>query len=278
MKSIIIKSPAKINLGLRILNKREDGYHNIHTLFYPLYDLYDEIKIVKSNRYSLISNLPAEIIDKTNLITQAKVLLENFTKEKLDCTITLNKRIPIGAGLGGGSSNAAATLLALNELFELNINYEALKKISLQLGSDVSFFLKAKPALGTSRGEELEMVDVEIPFPILLVNPNIHISTKFAFSKIQPSSTLLDYTNLNTDSKDNFISLQKTLVNDFENLIFNEYVEIKNIYNKLISCGALFCRMSGTGATVFGIYETLIEAEAAKNKFPPDYFTFISNN
>lgn len=275
MKSITVKSPAKINLGLRILKKRDDGFHDIHTLFYPLYDLYDEMIFRRSDKDFITGNFPTEL-NHNNLIKRAKVYLENFVNKKLPCEIVLNKNLPIGAGLGGGSSNAATTLISLNELFNLNLDDKILHKIALDLGSDVPFFLKAKPAIGKSRGEVLELIDLEIPFPILIVNPRINISTKEIFSKVKPINCELDFKNIDVRSKNGLVDLQKRLTNDFEEIVFTEYSEIKSIYDSLIKHGALFCRMSGTGSTVYAIFEDEYSARKAKNIFPEKYFLFIS--
>lgn len=275
MKSITVKSPAKINLGLRILKKRDDGFHDIHTLFYPLHDLFDEMIFRKSEKDFITGNFPTEL-NHNNLVKKAKVYLENFVNKKLSCEIILNKNLPIGAGLGGGSSNAATTLISLNELFNCNVDYQILHKIALDLGSDVPFFLKAKPAIGKSRGEVLEVIDLEIPFPILIVNPRINISTKEIFSKVKPLNNELDFTNIDFSSKHGLNELQRRLTNDFEEIVFNENSEIKSIYESLIEHNALFCRMSGTGSTVYAIFEDEYTARKAKNIFPEKYFLFIS--
>ena len=181
MPKNIIKAHAKINIGLNIVSKRDDDFHNLETIFYPIYDLYDELIFEDSNEFQFISDQQFD-----NIIVKVVDLLEKHTKRKISIKITLKKNIPIGAGLGGGSSDAAAVLKTLNDLYELNLGENKLKEIALELGSDVPFFLKGKPAIGKSRGEDLSLLDLNIEHPILLVNPGINISTKEAFSQIIP--------------------------------------------------------------------------------------------
>ena len=193
MKYIEIKAPAKINIGLNIVEKRKDGYHNLETFFYPICDLFDVLTFEQSDDFSFNCDVDELNSLEDNLVVKAKTLLEDETNKKLNIKINLQKNIPIGAGLGGGSSDAAATLISLNEMFTLNIPYDRLLELALQLGSDVPFFLKAKPAIGKSRGEILAIKEFEIPKYILLVNPRIHISTKEAFANITPQPSNLDY-------------------------------------------------------------------------------------
>ena len=145
MKFIEIKAPAKINIGLNIISKRSDGYHNLETIFYPLYDLCDIIQIKKSNEFKFACDEKSLSCDDSNLIVRTVELLEEHTKQKFDVDIYLQKNIPMGAGLGGGSSDAAATLISLNEMFSLGLDQQTMLDLALELGSDVPFFLKAKP-------------------------------------------------------------------------------------------------------------------------------------
>lgn len=277
MKYIEIKAPAKINIGLKILSKREDGFHNLLTLFYPINDLYDTLIFEKSNHFSFscdAENIPK---DDSNLIVKAKNILEIETNKKINVQIKLIKRIPTEAGLGGGSSDAATTLISLNEMFSLGLNYEKLITLSLKLGSDVPFFIKPKPSIGKSRGEILEPIELEIPEPILIVNPKIKVSTKEAFSHIQPFNEGIDYQSLISNGKIDYKLLKEKVTNDFEINIFSHYHEIKNIKNTMLENGALFSLMTGTGSTVFGIFKNVEEAEKVAQLFPENYFTFISN-
>jgi 4-diphosphocytidyl-2-C-methyl-D-erythritol kinase len=277
MKYIEIKAPAKINIGLKVLSKREDGFHNLSTLFYPINDLYDTLIFEKSNYFSFLCDAQNIPKDNSNLIVKAKNILEIETNKKILVKIKLIKRIPTEAGLGGGSSDAATTLISLNEMFSLGLNYEKLITLSLKLGSDVPFFIKPKPSIGKSRGEILEPIDLEIQEPILIVNPKIKVSTKEAFSEIQPFNSEIDYQSLISNGKIDYQLLKEKVTNDFEKNIFSHYPEIKNIKNIMLENGALFSLMTGTGSTVFGIFNNVEEAEKVVQLFPKNYFTFISN-
>jgi 4-diphosphocytidyl-2-C-methyl-D-erythritol kinase len=276
MEKILINSPAKINFGLNIIEKRMDGFHNLETIFYPL-ELSDKIVFEKSDRFSFISNVPSLDIDPTNLIIKALFLIEEFIKRKLDVKISLQKVIPIGGGLGGGSSNAAHTLLSLNELFELKIPIEAIKTMALQLGSDVPFFLRPIPSFATSRGEILEPIDFEINKPLLLINPKIHISTQWAFQNITPQKVKFQLKNLVSNDK-SFISYRETIKNDFEEIVTSNYPELAELKKKLYDFGADFVLMSGSGSTFFAIFSDPETAEYAKKYYEKNYFCFLQLN
>jgi len=237
LERIEIKAPAKINVGLNIVSKRADGFHNLETIFYQIHDLFDELIFEKSNKLELILIDKNENLETDNIIIKAIKLLEQKTRQKLTPKITLKKNIPIGAGLGGGSSDAASTLKAINELYKLNYSTEELKSFALELGSDVPLFLCNYPTIGKNRGELLEKTELKIDYPILLVNPGIHISTKEAFSNIIPKQNLFNYTEI----YEHEISVwNRKLVNDFETSVFNRCPEIEKIKTKLNENGAMF--------------------------------------
>ncbi len=275
MHKRIKKSIAKINLGLLITEKRSDGFHNLETIFYPIHDLFDLMKFEKSTEYLFISNTDLKF-DEDNLIYKAVKILENEVNEKLPVTIELEKKIPIGGGLGGGSSNAASTLMELNQLFHLQLSDSTLKKLALMLGSDVPYFLNSKPALAKGRGEILMPLDLRIKGIILIVNPNIHISTKEVFSKVKPQNRSILVSQLN--DKDNFRceKARNILINDFEQIVFEEYPEIEEIKRKMIEHEAKLAMMSGTGSTVFGVFETIEKALECSATFPGKYQKFVS--
>ena len=275
MKSIEIKAPAKINIGLSIVSKRDDGFHNLETLFYPISDLFDLLTFERDSKFSFKSNDIRIIEDNNNLIVKAKNILEVVTNKKITAKIFLKKNIPIGAGMGGGSSDAAVTLVCLNELLGLGLNFDVLSNLALELGSDVPFFLKAKPSIGKSRGEKLQLVDVEINRPILIINPGIHISTKAAFENIVPKKAAISYEEISKKVND-YEFLKSSVKNDFEEKIFMLYPEIKKIKNMLYDNGAKFALMTGTGSTVYGIFEDSNEAESARELLPENFFSFIS--
>lgn len=276
MRFIEIKAPAKINIGLNIVEKRSDGYHNLETFFYPIKDLFDTISFTRSEKFSFRTRNRELQNDSSNLILKTKELLEKETGKEFNVNIELIKRIPMGAGLGGGSSDAAATIISLNEMFDLKLDYKKQIELGLKLGSDVPFFLKAKPAIGYSRGEKLIIRnDFILDKPILLVNPGIHISTKEAFENIQPKSSLVDYKSVFSNFE-NFYENKDKLINDFEAYVFEKYPKIGTIKNIIKEYGAKFTMMSGSGSTVYGIFDSIEEAKSVKGKVESSYFTFIS--
>lgn len=277
MERLTLNAPAKINLGLNIVSKRNDGFHNLETFFYPIYDLHDKIIFEINNNFIFDSNNSDLVRDPDNLILKAHSLVEKHINKKLPIKITLVKNIPIGAGLGGGSSDAAATLLGLNEIFELDLSLKKLNQLALQLGSDVPFFITAKPAVGYSRGEILHISEMYIDKPMLIVNPGIHISTKIAFQNITPKETSFSYKYFLENDKIDFSYLSKYLKNDFEGYAFSKFQPIKEIKELMKLNGALFTLMSGTGSTVYGIFDNYGFAENVLEKLPDNYFTFLSH-
>ena len=277
MNYIEIKAPAKINIGLSILSKRVDGFHNLSTLFYPISDLFDVLMFEQANQFEFYCDSDLVPRDNSNLVVKAKNILEEVTGKILKVKIELQKNIPSQAGLGGGSSDAAATLISLNEMFKLNLNYDKLIELSLQLGSDVPFFIKSKPAIGSSRGETLDYVDLEIHEPILIVNPGIDISTKEAFQNVSPKNDQFDLHSVIKDGKLDYEIMKRNLKNDFENYVFGKYPEIEGIKKQFDNDGAIFSLLSGSGSTVYGIFPNIKLAEIAKSNVPGKYFSFLSN-
>jgi 4-diphosphocytidyl-2-C-methyl-D-erythritol kinase len=275
MNKIILKSPAKINIGLNIIRKRDDGFHDLETIFYPLL-LNDILTFEKADETKLESNSTEINSIQTNLISTSIEFLENIVDRKLNVKIYLEKNIPIGAGLGGGSSNAASTLKALNQLFELNINYDKLSEIALKLGSDVPYFLDPYPCFASSRGEIRKNIQLSLSQPILIVNPGIHISTKWAFKKLELTSHKNSLKELCKHSSVTIDDIKEYAKNDFEIIVYEKYPEIKSIKDKLDSSGADFVSMTGTGSTVYGVFSNLQKARLVKEDFDASYFTYIN--
>jgi len=250
---MILYPNAKINIGLNVLNKREDGFHNLESIFYPI-PWYDILEINQSDEFEFKSfGLEIKGSLEDNLVIKAYQLIKN----KFDipnCKIHLQKQIPMGAGLGGGSADAAFTITALNKLFNLNIPINQMKKMADSLGSDCSFFIENKPKYVTGKGETLVDIDFNLNgYYIKLINPNIHISTKIAFESlvIEPHHQ----TSLNTLTPQQLFNDNSLAVNDFEKGIFNLHPSIKHIKKQLIKEGALYASMTGTGSTVYGIFK-----------------------
>lgn len=250
---MIVYPHSKINLGLHITQKREDGFHDLETFFYPI-SLRDALEIIPAPDGKTEFFLSGEEIpgpsDK-NLCIKAWQILQK-THAIPPVKIHLHKVIPTGAGLGGGSSDAAFTLKTLNELFDKKISREKLKQYASELGSDCSFFLEDSPAYATGRGEILTPYPLSLNgFYLLLVIPDIHISTAEAYAGISPAKPEIPLKEILA------YPLEKwsiNLKNDFEKNIFNKYPEIKKIKTELYNMGAIYASMSGSGASVFGIF------------------------
>lgn len=260
---------AKINLGLNILRKREDGYHELETIFYPI-GLKDGLEFIENKQNKIIftsSGLSLNIDPEENIIVKAyRLLAADHSLPGLD--IHLHKVIPFGAGLGGGSSDAAFLLKGLNDFFELGLFVSQLKKYAVKLGADCSFFLENKPAFACGIGEQLQNIDFTLSgHYIVLVKPPFGVGTREAYEGIKPSipkKSLLDSIKLSADN------WQNCIVNDFETSVFKLYPEIAEIKTKLLEHGAAYASMSGSGSSVYGLFKE--EPQFTAIDFPSDYF------
>ncbi|HCY77590.1 MAG TPA: 4-(cytidine 5'-diphospho)-2-C-methyl-D-erythritol kinase [Ignavibacteriales bacterium] len=277
MDNIVINSLAKINIGLNIISKRSDGYHNLETIFYPL-NLFDEIRFTKSNEFIFKSNDEMLSNDRSNLICRAINLLENEFNLNLPVEVYLKKNIPIGAGLGGGSSNAASTLVAIPKLFEIAIDKYTLLELSLRLGSDVPYFLNPVPAFAESRGEKIIPLNFPIEKYILIVNPAIHISTKWAFGLIKPKQPVVSLKSLINKTRIDVDEVMLNAGNDFEKIVFDHFPEIMEIKQRLLEFGAIYSMMTGTGSTVWALFDNEESAHQSELYFKgKNYFTFMQD-
>ncbi len=254
---------AKINIGLNIISRRKDGYHDLETLFYPI-GLRDALEIVpvkgleatgKGNdkRYRLFqTGNPLTGATEENMVVKAlNVIAEKRSIPPVD--IHLLKKIPSGAGLGGGSSNAAFMLRLLNDTFHLDFNKEELAHMATSLGADCAFFIHNKPSLATGMGERLEPINLNLSrYFLLLVKPSIEVSTKEAYTMIKPKKPELPLKEI---IKIPLQEWRRFIKNDFEPSIFKKYPEIFNIKEQLYEMGAIFALMSGSGSSVYGIFE-----------------------
>lgn len=270
------KSSAKINFGLNIVEKRADGFHNIESIFYPV-NLHDTLTFCKSKNLIFVSNNEILNSKNNNLVLIAVAALEKKIKSNFNIKIRLKKNIPIGAGLGGGSSNAAAVLNALIKIYNLNIPKKDLIEIAASIGADVPFFLDCSPGFVQSKGEIIKKIDFKISKPILIVNPGINIPTKWAYQNIKPQKSVFNLNEIDTNIT-NFASLKEKVKNDFEKIIFKKFPEVMEIKNNLYKLGSEFALMTGSGSTVFGIFPDLKSARLAEKAFlliSNKYFTFI---
>ena len=278
MKSLEYKAYAKINLGLQVLNKRTDGYHNINSIFIPI-SIHDIVTFEKSDSFSFFCDRNLGIDDNDNIAVKAKRIFYDLYSKSIDSevNIKLAKSIPSGAGMGGGSSDAACVLKGLNDLFNLSIPEPELLQIAAKLGSDVPFFIRTKPAVCTGRGEIISEVCFNESLNLLVIFPNINVSTPVAYKQLGRNGDVpyyIDYQALFVNENLRLKDIQNRLKNDFEQPIFGLHPEIARIKNELYNQGADFALMSGSGSSVFGVFDCVEKAEAAKNHFS-EYQTFI---
>jgi len=286
---------CKINLGLRVLRKRDDGYHDLETVFYPI-PVNDILEVIESRESGVGSresrqqpehhsrltthhsrtwmfdtgsfrfNQTGLTIDgkfDDNLCLKAYYLLKKEFPLLPTIQMHLHKNIPMGAGLGGGSSDGAFALKLLNEKFALNLDTEQLTAFASELGSDCPFFIQNKPCFASGRGEKLQAIELDLSaYSFLIVSPGIHISTALAFSKVKPAIPEYSIKDIISKPPSNW---KDELLNDFEESVFGEYPQIRNIKNELYKLGAIYASMTGSGSSVFGLFP--------KNKLPDEFLT-----
>lgn len=247
------KVNAKINIGLQIVRKRPDGYHDLQTVFYPTDFFTDTLRISPANAEILFKMESKENLGNPcdNLCVKAfRMLQQDFGISNVE--IFLTKGIPSGAGLGGGSADAAFTLKMLCDIFQLPVSEEKMVEYALQLGSDVPFFLMNKPVYATGRGEVMIPIGLDLSqYRLKIVKPDIHISTKEAYAGVTPceSEVYLPGT-LQQDPG----TWKDVVVNDFESSLFEKFPELKTVKAQLYQEGALYASMSGSGSAFFGIF------------------------
>ncbi len=250
---------CKINLGLRVIRKREDGYHDLETIFVPIYGLHDELEVTKTEPSSFHlstftfqqEGLAVDCKPEDNLIIRCYQQMASQFPQIGPVTIRFKKNIPFGAGLGGGSSDAAHMAMALNELFELGLSKEQLVNVVRPLGADCPFFIYNSPCYAEGIGDQLTPIDLDLKGTrIVLIKPNEGVSTREAYSGIvlhpEASGKLLtEWKNVSGDSP----------VNDFEQTVFPLHPIIADIKKRLLDAGAYYASMSGSGSTVFGLFK-----------------------
>jgi len=253
--SFTLPSFAKINLHLEVLGKRDDGFHELVTLFQTV-SMCDELTFERTESGLDIHCDNADLpVDETNLVMRAGAELRRETGVDLGARISLRKRIPIGGGLGGGSSNAAVALIGLSRLWELNSTVEQLEAIAKKLGSDVPFFLHGGTAIGSGRGDIIQSID---DFPgeyLIIVTPNVYVSTSKAYAGLGAPNLTNEGSNRILNVSRAMEILSRELKNDFEKTVFAAFPEIERVKSKLLELGAKQALLSGSGASVFGIFD-----------------------
>lgn len=259
---------AKINLGLNIVSKREDGYHNLETIFYPIM-IKDALEIIVSDKgYDAFieSGISTGTSSDSNLVMKALKLMRSYYQIPF-LEVNLLKKIPFGAGIGGGSADAAFMLKLLNQKFDLHISDQELSVMASKLGADCAFFIYNKPLFASGIGEVFEEIGnfSLSDYHLALIKPDIHVSTKDAFALIKPQRP---ETSLKEIIKMPVSEWKFNMVNDFENSIFPKYPAIQQIKQRLYDLGAVYASMSGSGSSVYGIFEEKI---SVKNEFSNHY-------
>lgn len=289
---LTLKAPAKINLFLKVFGLRSDGYHEIESLIQKI-TLYDELSFSLSD--DIVLETDSDIPVEENLVHRAALLLKENFKVDAGAEIKLKKNIPVGAGLGGGSSDAAAALLGLNELWSINCSREDLCRIAGKLGSDVPFFLYGALSFAHGRGEKVLPKCINKSFTVMLVKPDIFVSTAWAYKNFKGNRAEFDGRMERSNAeltkksekvnniehfirifeKEEFNSLSDAVLNDLESVTAEEFPVISEIKDKLRREGAVFALMSGSGPTVFGVFETQERAVKASDAFS-SYWTAVA--
>lgn len=252
---------AKINLGLNIINKCPDGYHNIETIFYPI-PVVDALEITHAETLSFSqTGIKIDTPIEKNLVVKALNLLKKQYKIP-DVEIHLLKAIPFGAGLGGGSADAAFMLKLLNDYFNLHISIEKLEELASEIGADCPFFIRNKPVFASGIGNIFEPINLSLKgYYLCLIKPEIMVSTPEAYSKVIPKVPVI---SLKEIIQRPISEWKQWMVNDFESSVFSKHPEIESIKNLLYRKGAIYAAMSGSGSSVFGLFE---EATHLKSLF-----------
>lgn len=257
LREVRLRSYAKINWTLDVLFKREDGYHELRTIYQTI-SLHDRLRVVEtSGEVEITCDDPRVPLDQTNLAFKAAMLLREAAGVSKAARIEIEKRIPVAAGLGGGSSNAAATLVALVKLWELEMEDRELMRLGASLGSDVPFFLMGGTALGVGRGEEVSPVEQIHHGHLLLVNPGFPVSTRDAYENLSrlTTSEAAFIMPLTLPAAKGIREQPLAGRNDLEGVVLAAHPEIAEVKRRLLSLGARHALMSGSGATVFGVFD-----------------------
>ena len=283
MRHVSVNACAKINLGLLITGRRPDGYHTLETVFAPI-NWFDVLEFTVSDTISMsCSNLDLPS-DDTNLCVRAAKALQKFASVKDGVEISLVKQIPFGAGLGGGSSDAAATLRELNTLWGVNASSADLHRIAVTLGADVPYFLDMSGlAYASGIGEELQDLSLALPYHVVTVFPEVQVPTVWAYRNFRPQfdRQVPDLKTLAARlCRDRDLSVLDGFINDFEPVVFEHYPVVLSVRDALLKAGAVFASMSGSGSAVYALFDDAFSAEAVAaelrgsyrvNITPPDF-------
>ncbi len=278
MKSLTLKAYAKINVGLRITGQRDDGYHSIKTL-YQTVNIYDEVKLNLKDEQGVTFNWQGEKVPDgdDNICSKAANSFFEFIGEEKGVNIELEKTLPVGSGLGGGSSDAACVIRGLNELIDTKLSLKNMEDIASELGADIPFFIRGGCQYAEGIGDELSPGELSEEWVLLLVVPDIHIDTSWAYQGIHPLSLTRNINDVNLASfpHNGDAKNRKMFRNDFEPLVFSKYPEIGEIKKSLLKSEAEFASLSGSGSAVYGLYETTEMAEKAMKLVSREYKSWV---
>lgn len=250
---------CKINIGLRVVRKREDGYHDLETIFYPVYGLHDELEVEIADEFAFLQDgIEVDCLPTDNLIYKVYQRMQEHFPQIGNVRIRFKKNIPFGAGLGGGSSDAAHMAIALNELFQLGLTQEQLAEEVRPLGADCPFFIYNTPCYAEGIGDKLTPISLDLSgMRLVMIKPDCGVSTKEAYAGIKPKGSSELFKVFQNGSE-----LFKVATNDFEDTVFVAHPEIAEIKQRLLDAGAVYAAMSGSGSTVFGLFEHNAEGSA----------------
>lgn len=260
---MILYPNCKINIGLRIVRKREDGYHDLETIFYPIYDLHDELEIEPSSTFTFTATgLALDCSSDDNLIIRCYQKMAERYSQIGDVSIRFKKNIPFGAGLGGGSSDAAHTAIALNELFKLGLTKVQLADEVRSLGADCPFFIYNTPCFAEGIGDVLTPIDLSLKgLRLVMIKPSVYVSTREAYAGIHPNPTPLIFSRscpIDLSSIEHF-------TNDFEGTVFRQHPILSQIKKHLLDKGAIYAAMSGSGSTIYALFKD--DAEGSTDSY-----------
>ena len=249
---------CKINIGLRVVRKREDGYHDLETIFYPVYGLHDELEVEPAEEFAFLQDgLVVDCLPTDNLIYKVYKRMQEHFPQIGNVKITFKKNIPFGAGLGGGSSDAAHMAIALNELFSLGLTREQLAEEVRPLGADCPFFIYNTPCYAEGIGDKLTPITLDLSgLRLVMIKPNCSVSTKEAYAGIVRHPEAEGQIKQALNEGLSLEVMHSLLINDFEKTVFPLHPEIAEIKQRLLDAGAIYAAMSGSGSTVFGLFAT----------------------
>lgn len=248
---------CKINIGLRVVRKREDGYHDLETIFYPVYGLHDELEVEPAAEFAFSQDgLVIDCLPTDNLIYKVYKRMQEHFPQIGNIKITFKKNIPFGAGLGGGSSDAAHMAIALNEIFSLGLTREQLAEEVRPLGADCPFFIYNTPCYAEGIGDKLSPITLDLSgLRLVMIKPNCSVSTKEAYAGIVRHPEAEGQIKQALEEGQTLTDMCPLLINDFEQTVFPLHPEIAEIKQRLLSAGAMYVAMSGSGSTVFGLFQ-----------------------